>query len=203
MNELPETRRTLLLRLGQQSDDAWTEFLTVYEQAIVKYCRRKGLQDADALDVTQEVLAAVHKRIETWNFDEHRGTFRGWLFGVARNTVVDCMTARHRRQDGTGDTRTLDLLNELPDLSTEADDFWLEYRRTLFRFVAEQVRSEVRKPTWLAFWGTTVEGKKAGRVAEELGVSVGTVYTSKCRVVARVRSKLSELDDSEGALEFD
>ena len=67
MPDLPATRQSLLLELGRRSDAAWAEFLGVYEQAIYRVCRSKGLQDADARDVTQEVLAAVHARVADWD----------------------------------------------------------------------------------------------------------------------------------------
>ena len=62
MSELPQTRHSLLVRLRENSADAWSEFLEVYEQSIYRFARRRGLQDADAWDVTQDVLAAVEKK---------------------------------------------------------------------------------------------------------------------------------------------
>lgn len=58
MARLPQTRTTLLVRLSENSEDAWTEFLAVYEWAILGLCRKQGLQDADAQDTMQEVLIA-------------------------------------------------------------------------------------------------------------------------------------------------
>ena len=89
MPDLPQTRHSLLLRLRDHSNDAWLEFLEIYEQAIVDYARRRGLQEADARDVSQEVLAAVSHKVEQWQADPAKGKFRGWLFRVARNIAVD------------------------------------------------------------------------------------------------------------------
>ena len=73
MAKLPQTRQSLLLRLRQRSSDAWPEFLEVYEQAIYSFSRSRGLQDADAWDVTQEVLSAVDKKIGSWDNDPEKG----------------------------------------------------------------------------------------------------------------------------------
>jgi RNA polymerase sigma factor (sigma-70 family) len=198
MYELPETRQSLLLRLGERSDDAWAEFLTIYEQAICHYCRAKGLQDADARDVTQNVLAAVANRVDRWDADPAKGTFRGWLFSVARNIVVDSLVARQRQAMVTGESRVAQLLVDLPDSDdSEASAFWLEYRRLMFHRVAEQVKREVREHTWQSFWRTTMGGQKPEQVADQLGISVGSVYTAKCRVVARIRAKVAELDEDD------
>jgi RNA polymerase sigma-70 factor (ECF subfamily) len=204
MNDLPETRQSLLVRLAERSDDAWAEFLAIYEQAICHYCRAKGLQDADARDVTQNVLAAVAKRVEQWDPDPTKGTFRGWLFSVARNVVVDSLIDLGRHAVATGETQVAQLLADLPDSEeTDASAFWLEYRRLMFHRVAEQVKREVRESTWRSFWMTTIGGQKPEQVAQELGVSVGSVYTAKCRVVARIRAKIAELDvDGDCSLEL-
>jgi RNA polymerase sigma-70 factor (ECF subfamily) len=195
MNELPETRQSLLVRLGERSDDAWAEFLAIYEQAIRHYCRAKGLQDADARDVTQNVLTAVAKHIDRWDPDPRKGSFRGWLLTVARNIVVDSLVDLRRRATAGGASEVEELLAELPDSEeTDASAFLLEYRRLVFHRVAEQVKREVRKTTWQAFWMTTLEAQKPEQVAQVLGVSVGSVYTAKCRVVARIRAKIADLD---------
>ena len=89
MNEIPQTRASLLIRLGNQSQDAWPEFISIYESALYGFCRAKGLQDADVQDVLQDVLTAVMQKLPDWDSDSNRGSFRGWLFRVARNIAVD------------------------------------------------------------------------------------------------------------------
>ena len=117
MPDLPETRHSLLIRLQSRIDDeAWIEFLEVYEKAIYAHARRRGLQDADAWDVTQEVLEAVEKKVKAWELDSDRGSFRGWLFRVARNVAVDKIKAQYRRVSSTGDTRIAKAIAEVPDL---------------------------------------------------------------------------------------
>ena len=86
MPELPETRKSLLLQMREADQlSAWTTFLAIYEPAIFQFARSRGLQDADAHDVTQQVLVAVHKKVPQWDSDQHPGSFRSWLFTVTRN----------------------------------------------------------------------------------------------------------------------
>ena len=49
---------------------------------------------------------------------------------------------------------------------------------------------------WQAFWQTGVEGKSPKVVAQDLGMSLGTVYQYKSRVVARIRREIEQVDDS-------
>ncbi|MFK7765684.1 MAG: RNA polymerase sigma factor [Mariniblastus sp.] len=194
MKEIPQTRKSLLLELGKQSDDAWTEFLLVYEDALYRFCRARGLQDADAKDVLQNVLEAVLKRVPTWDHDAS-GSFRGWLFRVARNISVDAIDHRAKKATGTGDSQIARLLSEVPNPQTAETTFEFEYQSSLFDWASKRVKSEVREVTWLSFCLTAIDGQKAEHVAEKLGVSVGSVYTAKCRVVARIRAMIATLDD--------
>ena len=80
MTSLPETRASLLLKLRDPGNQtAWAEFLQIYQPLIFRLARRRRVQDADAREVTQEVLVAVAGSISRWEADPLRGSFRGWL----------------------------------------------------------------------------------------------------------------------------
>lgn len=60
MNDAPATRLSLLVRLCDARDDgAWSQFVDIYAPLVYGYARKHGLQDADAADLTQDVLQAV------------------------------------------------------------------------------------------------------------------------------------------------
>ena len=92
MTPVPETRPRLLLRLRDVRDQqAWSIFLEIYQPLIYRVIRQRRVQDADAREVTQEVLLAVANSIDQWEADRQRGTFRGWLTTITRNLVnEDC-----------------------------------------------------------------------------------------------------------------
>ena len=199
MTDLPQTRQSLLIRLQDSaSDSAWSEFVEVYEQAIYAYARRRGLQDADAWDVTQGVLAAVEKKISDWQLGSERGSFRGWLFRVARNIAVDKISAQSKRAVASGDTRVAKVLAEHADESQQQSNlFWYDYRRKLLHWAANRVKPDFKEKSWQAFWLTAVEGQKADAVASQLGMSAGSVYAAKFRIVKRIRQLVATLDDKE------
>lgn len=196
MPETPTTRPSLLVRLRDSRDEpAWEEFVAVYTPLIDRVARSRGLQEADAADLTQDVFRAVAGAIERWDLDPSRGSFRGWLFRIARNLAINLLAARKRHEQGSGDSEVLEKLHRLP--APEAEEtvvFDAEYRRSLFQRAAELVRGEVKESTWRAFWETGVEGREPGEVAGELGLSVGAVYIARSRVMARMRGKIEEIE---------
>jgi RNA polymerase sigma-70 factor (ECF subfamily) len=196
MHEQPTTRPSLLLRLRDPADDrAWIEFTDLYGPLIRRVARRGGLQEADAADLGQEVFRAVAGAIGRYDLDRARGSFRGWLLRIARNLLLNLLAARRRHPAAGGGTEALARLEALPDPSAEdSTAFEAEYRRRTFEWAAEQVRGDFRRATWQAFWRTAVGGEEPSAVAADLGLSLGAVYVARTRVLARIRSKVEELE---------
>ena len=95
MVEWPNTRASLLARIRDARDDqAWSQFVDLYAPVVYRYARRQGLQEADAADLTQEVLRAVARSVGRQGYDPGRGSFRNWLFTLARNRVCNFRTRR-------------------------------------------------------------------------------------------------------------
>ena len=195
MTDIPQTRASLLISLRQRSEDAWAEFLAIYEKAVLRFCFSKGLQEADSYDVLQEVLAAVVEKVESWDHRPEKGKFRGWLFTVARNIAVDAIDRKATKVVATGQTTVAKMLAQFPEPDAKEMSFDIEYQREVFDWASRQVRSEIKDVTWQAFQKTAVGGQPAEQVAEQLGIPVGSVYTAKCRVVSRIRKKIAELGD--------
>ncbi len=199
MNDLPATRHSLIIQLRAQSGDAWAQLLKIYEDAIYRFCLGRGLQPADACDATQEVFAALHERIESWDVDPARGSFRGWMFRVARNIAADKVADRARQATATGGSSAGAARRELAETAEhDRTAFVREYRSALLRWAVDEIRPEINDLSWRAFQMTAIDGLDAGHVARELGVSVGAVYTAKCRVVAKIRAKIARLRADEG-----
>src|SRR3954470_13593977 len=98
MDETPSTGVRLLVRLRDPRDErAWSEFVEIYSPLVYKLARRRGFQDADAADLTQDVFRAVALAIDRFDPDPARGSFRGWLSRIARNLTLDALAGRERQ----------------------------------------------------------------------------------------------------------
>jgi RNA polymerase sigma factor (sigma-70 family) len=198
MNEAPVTHPSLLVRLRDRNDEqAWSEFTEIYGPLAYRLAKRRGLQEADAQDLVQEVFRAVARAIDRYDPDPARGSFRGWLSRIAGNLIINLLVAQRRHPRGSGETDVQQLIEQQPDPACEESAlFDDEYRRGLLAWAAERVRPSFSEPAWQAFWQTCVEGKSPSVVAQELGMSLGTVYQYKSRVVAGIRREIEQVDES-------
>jgi len=65
MADFPETNHSLIARVQDLGDGAsWAEFLAIYQPVVYRIARRRQVQEADALDVVQQVLLSIAKSIE-------------------------------------------------------------------------------------------------------------------------------------------
>ena len=196
MSESPTTRLSLLMRLRDAHDRlAWDQFVGLYAPLVYGFARRKGLQDADAADIAQDVLTSVAQQMRQWEFDPQRGSFRGWLFTIARNRLKNWKSSAARRLDGSGGDDHHEVMLAQPEPDSEAADWDAEYARRVFRWAAGLVREAVTEQTWRAFEATAVAGRSGPEVAEELGMSVGAVYLARSRVMARLKERVQSVGD--------
>jgi RNA polymerase sigma-70 factor (ECF subfamily) len=194
MDELPGTRHSLIVKLRDPANSAeWSEFVALYEPLVYRLAHRKGLQDADAQDLCQEVFRAVARAVDRW--DPARGQFRAWLSQIARNLLINFLTRGRNQPRGSGGTSMQELLDAQPASDPSATAlFEAEYERQLFRWAAEDIRGEFAPATWQSFWMTAVEDRKPADAAQSLGLSVGAVYVARSRVLARLKKRIEQLE---------
>ncbi len=194
VDDSPLTRASLLVQLRDGANhDAWQEFIKLYGPVVYGFARKRGLQDADAADMMQDVMRSVSTAIGRLEYDPNQGTFRGWLFTITRNKVFNFLSARRVRPRGSGDTTTNRLLDNVPDPGDDSDDWEMEYQRRIAAIAMERVKTEFQENTWRAFWLTAVEGLAVADVAKEVGLSPGAIYVAKSRVLARLKEEVETM----------
>ncbi len=188
MAEIPPTRASLLVRLRDAHDQAaWKEFVDLYTPLVYGYARKQGLQDADAADLSQEVLGTVAGAVGSLEYDPCRGAFRNWLFTVVRRKLSNWRRARRNRPDCANGTAHSAALEQFPAPDAMEAEWEAEWERRLFAWACEQVRRDVTDATWQAFWRTFIDGQPGKQTAEELGLSVAAVYLARRRVLTRLQ----------------
>jgi RNA polymerase sigma factor (sigma-70 family) len=196
MAEFPATRASLLLRLRDPRDGAaWAEFVQLYAPLVYGYARRQGLQDADAADLSQEVLGAVARAVGRLEYDPRRGSFRNWLFTVVRRKLANRRRNGKNRPLGSGDSATQRLLEQCPAPAVGEAVWEAEWEQRLFAWACAQARRSVTDATWQAFWRTAVDGQPVKQVAADVGMTPGAVYIARSRVVARLKELVQSVQE--------
>ena len=192
------TRVTLLLRLRHDPADAeaWADFVDHYGGKILGWCRAWGLQDADARDVTQDVLLRLAVRMRDFSYDPGR-SFRAWLKTVARHAWGAFADARRRPGAGSGDSGVLEQLHSVPARDDLLGRLEGAFDRELLEEAARRVRLRVEPRTWDAFRLTAEEGLSGAEASGRLGMRVSQVYVAKKRVQEMLREEVRGLEQAE------
>jgi RNA polymerase sigma-70 factor, ECF subfamily len=191
------TRPSLLMRLRDRTDaEAWRTFALLYAPIIYGYCRKSGLQDADAADVTQEVLKQVSQSIVGFDYDPRKGRFRDWLRIVTRHKVCRFLDRRPAGEVPAG-AESLEAISE-----SQADAEWADdLHARLLEVALEQIRPRFEGMTWRAFERTWIGGVDAREVAAEIGLAIDQVYAAKSRVLKHLRAQVLSLAEDLPLLE--
>lgn len=196
MSEFPETHDSLLVQVQDPANrDAWDLFARIYRPAIVRIAMTRGLQHADAQDLAQQVLILVANAIGSWERRDESTRFRHWLSRVTKNAIINALTRRPKDQ-AMGGSSIEELLCEVVDRD-EATTALLEnqLRRELYLQAAELIKAEFRPDSWQAFELSVAGEFTIEQVAEQLGKSVGAIYTARSRIMFRLREIIAELGD--------
>ncbi len=198
MAEFPETRDSLIVQVKDSSNrTAWEAFAQIYRPIIYRIARTRGMQDADAQDLAQQVLMAVGSAIGRWEKNDEETRFRNWLSRITKNAIVKALS-RPPRELAIGGSHLLGDLKEFGEDEPETVELIaLEYRRALYLRASAIVRVDVRSETWQAFEMTVLEAASIDDAARRLKKSKGTIYAARSRVMRRLREAICELEESD------
>lgn len=191
----PSIGTSMIFRLKSEDSAAWNQTVELYSPLVFHWCRSKKLGSADAADVTQEVFVSVANSIH--RFVRKPGcSFRGWIYRIAMNKVMDFFRTKARAISATGGSDANLLLNEIPfdkaDQLAEEATGQVQGSLLLHRALA-QIESSFAKKTWSAFWRSVVEGVDTNTIASELELTPNGVRQAKSRVLRRLRQQLGEM----------
>jgi RNA polymerase sigma-70 factor (ECF subfamily) len=186
-----EPSSSLLDRVRGADQAAWERLVHLYSPLVYDWCRRAGLQAADAADVGQTVFLAVARKVRDFRRDRAGDSFRRWVRAITRTKILDHRRARAGREAEAGDA--LLGLPAAADGSDPAAD--REEEGLLFRRAVDLVRGEFEPRTWQAFWQVVVDGRAPADVAGDLATSANAVYLAKARVLRRLCEEFADLVD--------
>jgi RNA polymerase sigma-70 factor (ECF subfamily) len=184
-----ETSSSLLIRIRDPRDsDSWATFLQVYTPIVYRFALARGLQQADAADVTQETLLDVVRSIRNFDYRPEQGRFRDWLAVVVRRRLIKFWQR----------TKVNDSLMAEP-VGAGIDSEWIDtFQNELLEVVLARVQATVEPHVWAAFEQTWRAGRSAADVSRDLKMPIDLVYSAKSRVLKRLEREVRELGDDCG-----
>jgi RNA polymerase sigma-70 factor (ECF subfamily) len=194
-----KTSLTLLgrLRCNPGDQQAWSAFVERYGVKVYAWCRRWGLQEADARDVTQNVMLELARQMSGFEY-KTGGSFRSWLKTIAYRAWCDFLTAHKRTPSENGADAILAQLaapDAGDDLLRHLEE---ECERELLEEAMNRVRVRVQPHTWQAFVLTAVEGKSGAEAAGQLNMKPGTVWVARSKVQKMLQEEVQRLEAGEG-----
>ncbi len=192
-----ETSLSLLDRIRETSDsESWGRLVSLYRPLLKRWVLRYEVQDSDADDIVQEVLAVVLNDLPTFQHNKRTGAFRSWLRTILVNRVREFWRARKYQPVATGTSSLDEKLNQLQDDASELSQIWnREHDEYVLKRLLKAVQSQFEPKTREAFHRQVVDGQKAERVAQVLEMSTSGVYMAKSRVLSALRRESEGLID--------
>lgn len=187
----------MLSRLRDLGDHvAWSQFDERYRDLILRYCRRKGLQQSDAEDVRQIVMLNLAKQLRTFQYDSLKGRFRDYLGMVVRNAIYRLFRSPNAKLAGLETSVENELVAD-PDLTLDTmwEEEWMSahYRRAL-----KSVRKDSDAKSVEAF-ELLLAGSTLDEVAEQLGMRRDAVQKVKQRMRDRLKASVAaQVAEEEG-----
>lgn len=185
------TRVSLMEVLRDEAADtaAWGEFVRIYGPPVVAWCRERGLQHDDALDVTQDVLLRFWRASKQFDYDS-RGRFRSYLEQVARSALVSWA----EKAEAAHDQATRSLLEKIPDREGLLARLGEAYDTELVAIAMAEVKTRVRPHTWQAFELLAIERRSGADVAATLNIEVNTAYVARRKVQRMIREIVDRIE---------
>jgi RNA polymerase sigma factor (sigma-70 family) len=190
-----QTSPTLLGRLRQspQNELAWGAFVDRYAPKILGWCRRWNLQEADAQDITQDVLLKLARKIRDFEYDPTR-SFRAWLKTLTQHAWSDFVEARTRARVAGGlpaEAAALETLPAREDLIQQLDTV---FEQEALAEAMTRVQLRVKPQTWEAFRLQALEGASGAETADRLGMTVTAVFVARSRVQKLLQQEVEKLE---------
>jgi RNA polymerase sigma factor (sigma-70 family) len=175
-------------RIRHGDRDAFDEMYRRYGSAAYGLALRITAQGSLAQEVVQDAFLALWRAPEA--FDPARGAFRSFFLSLVHHRAVDVVRREERLRKRTERASNLEPVRGEDVADEVVDGAYLSVRRKEVREALAILPPEQRQVIELAYFG----GFTQTRIAETLGIPVGTVKTRTLAAMRKLRRVLDRED---------
>jgi len=192
--DLEATRQSLLTRLKDHADhEGWQRFFDLYGGVIHGLAMKAGLTATEAEDALQETLVSVSREMPGFRYDSAKGSFKGWLFQIARRRVADQFRKR-ARHSASESFPAPDLAQLVDPMSESLGQAWdEEWARNQVQRALDQVKAKVSPRQWQMFDLATLQEWPTDRICTLLGVNAAQLYMARMRVGRMLKAEVGAI----------
>jgi RNA polymerase sigma factor (sigma-70 family) len=175
-------------RLLQGDEAAFEELYRSYAPAAYGMAYRVTGQEALAQDVVHDAFIAMWRAPEA--YDAARGSLRTFFLSLVHHRAVDTVRREERMRRRNERAANLEATHDEDVAEGVVEASYLGVRRKEVREAMLALPAEQRRVLELAYFG----GYTQARIAEELGIPVGTVKTRTLAAMRKLRRALVRED---------
>ena len=191
----PTTSKTLLDRIAAGDEISWDEFYERYGGIVRALARFRGLDDAEADDICQQVMLQFFKQSKTFKFDPDVARFRTYFGLIIKAKITD----HYRRRT----VLPVGELHEEPAEEQSDEPFLNEWRKIILKEAERELKARVSPETFQAYELYAVQNRPVKKVASFLNCSVNQVYQAKKRCFAMLREILLRMKEQDPDLQLE
>ena len=200
MSSTSGTHPSLIGRVQDRDQEAWVRLVSIYTPMVIGWCQRMGCDSHTSEDIAQETFLAASRGIASLRPDGVTGSFRRWLWQIAKNKLIDFRRRYPAAMLPSGGSTAVFQLHQIADHQiadaeelTDCDPTSPDLLRELILKALELVRVEFKELSWKAFWRTAIDGLPTEVVANELGMTAAAVRQARSRIMRRLRIELGDV----------
>jgi RNA polymerase sigma-70 factor (ECF subfamily) len=163
----------------QRDREAFKKIYGYFAPRVKSFLVGKGLTQAAADDVLQEIMLAVWQK--AGSYDPAKAKLSTWVFTIARYKYIDRLRHEGRRPTETADFDLHESANMLSD-----DEVLQGQRKDAVQVAIANLPSKQQSVIFLSF----VKGLAHNEIAERLGLPLGTVKSRIRRSFVQLREEL-------------
>ena len=191
----PTTSKTLLDKIAAGDEIGWDEFYIRYRPIVKALALFKGLSDADADDICQQVMTQFFRQSRSFKFDPGLARFRTYFGRIVRGKIADFY--RRKKEVPVAEFEEIAIGAETEKL------FMDEWRRMVLKEAEQELKQQVTPETFQAYQLYAVQKRPIEKVTAYLNCSANQVYQAKKRCFAKLREILLRMNEQDPELRLE